>query len=146
MLSDTINVTIAGDDASVDTIAHKQRFLAEASRLLSESIDYAATLKTVARFAVPGIADWCVVDLIQDDGQIARVAIEHRDPSRLALAQTLQANFPPKADAPAGPAHVAHTGETEFEPSVPESLLRELAPEAERQRLLASLGINSYIS
>jgi signal transduction histidine kinase len=147
MLSDTIDVTIAADEATITaTRSAKLRFLAEASRLLSESIDYAATLKTVARLAVPSIADWCVVDLIQDDGQMARVAIEHRDPSRLALAHTLQSNFPPRAGAPAGPAHVVHTGETEFEPSVTESLLRELAPEAERQRLLASLGMNSYIS
>ena len=86
-----------------EAVAHRQRFLAEASRLLSESIDYAATLKTVARLAVPGIADWCVVDLIQDDGEMARVAIEHRDPSRLALAHTLQAHFPPKAGSAAGP-------------------------------------------
>jgi signal transduction histidine kinase len=171
MLSDTIDVIVgAHDEARVaaersarveaeharararqaetrsQAVAQRQRFLAEASRLLSESIDYAATLKTVARLAVPGIADWCVVDLMQDDGQIARVAIEHRDPSRLALAQKLQDNFPPRADAPAGPAHVAHTGQTEFEPWVSESRLEELAPEAERRRLLAALGMHSYIS
>jgi signal transduction histidine kinase len=171
MLSDTIDLTVgAADEARVaaersarveaehararareaetrsDAIAQRQRFLAEASRLLSESIDYAATLKTVARLAVPGIADWCVVDLMQNDGQIARVAIEHRDPSRLALAQKLQAHFPARTGAPSGPAHVAHTGQTEFEPQVSESLLEELAPEAERRRLLAALGMNSYIS
>ena len=153
MLSDTIDLTVSAPDearVTADTrsqaIAHRQRFLAEASRLLSESIDYAATLKTVARLAVPGIADWCVVDLMQQDGQMSRVAIEHRDQSRLALAQTLQDNFPPQAGAPAGPAHVAHTGQTEFEPSISASLLEELAPEAERRRLLAALGMHSYIS
>jgi len=170
MLSDTIDLTVGSSDETrvvaerpapladgvrscardAETrsrdVAQKQRFLAEASRLLSESIDYAATLTTVARLAVPGIADWCVVDLMQDDGEMARVAIEHRDPSRLALAQKLQEHFPPRADAHAGPARVAHTGETEFEPSVSASLLEELAPEAERRRLLAALGMHSYIS
>ena len=171
MLSDTIDLTVgAADEAGVaversarveaerararareaetrsQAVAQRQRFLADASRLLSESIDYAGTLKTVARLAVPGIADWCVVDLTQDDGQIARVAIEHRDPSRLAIAQKLQDDFPPRADAAAGPAHVAHTGQTEFEPRVSEARLEELAPEAERRRLLAALGMHSYIS
>jgi signal transduction histidine kinase len=144
MLSDTIDLTVGVSDEA--SIAQRQRFLVEASRLLSESIDYAATLKTVARLAVPGIADWCVVDLTQDDGQMARVAIEHRDPARLVLAQKLQTHFPPRTGAPAGPAHVAYTGRTEFEPWVSESLLEELAPEAERRRLLAALGMNSYIS
>ena len=133
-------------EARSEAVAQRQRFLAEASRLLAESMDYAATLKTVARLAVPSIADWCVVDLMQDDGQMARVAIEHRDPARLALAQKLQENFPPRTGAPSGPAHVAQTGQTEYEASVSESLLEEIAPEAERRRLLAALGINSYIS
>jgi signal transduction histidine kinase len=133
-------------EARSEAMAQRQRFLGEASRLLSESIDYAATLKTVARLAVPTIADWCVVDLMQNDGQMTRVAIEHRDPSRLVLAHKLQAHFPPPVGASAGPAHVVHTGQTEFEPSVTESLLEELAPEAERRRLLAALGMNSYIS
>jgi signal transduction histidine kinase len=133
-------------EARSEAVAQRQRFLAEASRLLAESMDYAATLKTVARLAVPGIADWCVVDLMTDDGHMARVAIEHRDPERLALTHQLQESFPPRAGAPAGPAHVVHTGETEFEPQVSQSRLEEIAPEAERRRLFRALGVNSYIS
>jgi signal transduction histidine kinase len=83
---------------------------------------------------------------MQDDGKMARVAIEHRDPERLALAHKLQENFPPLAGARAGPSHVVHTGQTEFEPHVSELRLEEIAPEAERRRLLDALGMNSYIS
>src|SRR5688500_20317932 len=50
------------------TAAQRQRFLAEASRVLAEYLDYRATLRTVARLAVPDGADWSVVALIQDDG------------------------------------------------------------------------------
>jgi len=133
-------------DIRSETIAQRQRFLADASRLLAESIDYAATLKTVARLAVPTIADWCVVDLIQGDEEMTRVAIEHRDSSRLALAQKLQEHFPPRAGALAGPAKVVHTGHTEFEVEISESRLSEIAPETERRQLLGALGMNSYIS
>jgi signal transduction histidine kinase len=127
-------------------VLQRQRFLAEASRLLAESMDYAATLKTVARLAVPSIADWCVVDLMQDDGRMARVAIEHRDLSRLALAHKLQDDFPPRPGASAGPGRVVDTGTTEFEPHVSESRFEQIAPEAERRHLLGVLGMNSYIS
>jgi signal transduction histidine kinase len=139
MLSDTIDVMI-------EAVVERHRFLGDASRLLAESLDYATTLSTVARLAVSIIADWCVVDLVQDDGKIARVAIEHRDPLRLALAHKLQEDFPPLAGAAAGPAHVVHTGATEFEPQLSQSRLEEMAPEAERRRLLGALGMNSYIS
>jgi signal transduction histidine kinase len=84
--------------------------------------------------------------LIQNDGEMARVAIEHRDPDRLPLAHKLQESFPPKVGASAGPAHVVHTGQTEFEPHVTESRFEQIAPEAERRRILGALGMNSYIS
>jgi hypothetical protein len=88
--------------------AQRQRFLAESSRLLAESLDHRDTLQTVALLAVPDIADWCVVDLVQDDGSMARVAVEHRDP-----------------EAESGPAHVVHTGKTEIETHISESALQD---------------------
>jgi len=47
--------------------ASEQRayFLAEASRLLSASLDYPAALKNMAALAVPTLADWCVVDIVE---------------------------------------------------------------------------------
>jgi signal transduction histidine kinase len=128
-----------------DAAAQRQRFLSEASRILAESLDYTATLATVARLAVPDIADWCVVDLVQEGGT-ARVAIEHRDPAKLAVARQLQGNFPPRREASFGPSNVIRTGETEFESHIPPAALREIAPEPERLRLLEALGLNSYIS
>ncbi len=129
-----------------DIGAQRLRFLAEASRLLAESIDYEATLKTVARLAVPDIADWCVVDLLQADGTLSRVAIAHRDPVRHELAHRLRECFPPKVDATSGPANVARTGRTEFAVDIADSVLRQIAPEPERLRLLSQLGMHSYIS
>jgi signal transduction histidine kinase len=126
--------------------ARRQRFLAEASRVLAESMDYEATLKVVARLAVPDIADWCVVDVLQTDGSLARVAIEHKDPDRRTLARRLQDEFPPRADAPSGPTHVTRTGRMEFETHIPDALLRDIAPEPERLRILSELGLQSYIS
>ena len=128
-----------------EAAAQRQRFLAEASRVLAESLDYRATLRTVARLAVPDIADWCVVDLMQDDGSLARVAIEHKDPSRLALAQQLQDNFPPRRDAVMGPTNVARTGQTEFATRLSDATLREIGAEPGRLSLLLRLGCNSYI-
>ena len=135
-----------GAERRTQTAAQRQQFLADASRALAESLDYRATLQTVARLAVPAIVDWCVVDLRHEDGSLARVAVEHRDPARHALANDFQERFPPRADAAVGPANVIRTGRTEFEPHVSESALRKMAPEPERARLLAELGFNSYLS
>ena len=59
-----------------------ESFMAEASRVLASSMDYAETLKRVARLAVPQIADWCAVDVLGRDGEIERVAVHHADPGQ----------------------------------------------------------------
>src|SRR5262245_53978886 len=59
-----------------------QRFLYEASSVLSMSLNYDITLWTLARAGLPHLADGCVVDAIQADGSIKRVAVAHVRPER----------------------------------------------------------------
>src|SRR5262245_53581118 len=61
-----------------------QRFLYEASSILSISLDYDITLWTLARAGLPHLADACVVDANQEDGSIKRVAVAHVRPEREA--------------------------------------------------------------
>lgn len=72
----------------------RQQFIVAASRMLAESLDYETTLQSVAQLAVPDIADWCVVDLLQADGTMARVATAHKDRSRGQSFMTAVASDP----------------------------------------------------
>jgi len=54
-----------------------QRFLYEASSVLAMSLDYEITLWTLARAGIPHLADGCVVDMVQGDGSVKRVAVAH---------------------------------------------------------------------
>src|SRR5205085_9414108 len=56
--------------ASAQRAAERLRFLAEASSTLASSLEYPTTLENVARLAVPRFADWCAVDVVDDDGAI----------------------------------------------------------------------------
>ena len=85
-----------------------RRFLAEASKVLASSLDYATTLRNIARLAVPELADWCFVDVLED-GRIERLAVEHADPRKARLATELTRRYPPD---PANPAGVARAVET----------------------------------
>jgi hypothetical protein len=55
-------------------------------------LDYQATLGTVARLAVPTIADWCAVD-ISVDGRLRTLAVAHVDPAKVALGQRLRSGI-----------------------------------------------------
>ncbi|MDP9105373.1 MAG: ATP-binding protein, partial [Candidatus Eremiobacteraeota bacterium] len=59
--------------------AHEREFLSRSSEIFAQSLDLDATLKAVAWFTVPDMADWCQIDLRTDDGRIKTVAMAHRD-------------------------------------------------------------------
>jgi len=122
----------------------RDRFLGEASRILAESLDLQDTLRSIARLAVPEIADICIIDLVRDGGTLERVATEHRDAARAGLASQLHRN-PPREDSVSGAPHVVRTGRTEYVPRISDSLLQQREQAPERLRILRSLGLNSTI-
>jgi len=63
----------------------RRDFLARAGSALASSLDYRATLAAVAQLAVPQLADWCGIDLIEPDEKTATgVASAHADPAGAA--------------------------------------------------------------
>src|SRR5215207_1264589 len=122
-----------------------QRFLAEASEMFSPSLDYRETLASVARLAVPTLADWCAVDGLEEDGSVERLAVEHEDPEKVALAVKLQERYPSDPDAPSGVPNVLRTGRPEFYPEVTDEMLETAARDEEYLRLLREVGFRSVI-
>jgi PAS domain S-box-containing protein len=56
--------------------------LARASEILGSSRHYEATLRRVAELAVRDLADWCLVDLLDEEGNPTRVAAAHSGPGK----------------------------------------------------------------
>ena len=69
-------------------------FLADATAILSRSLDYEQTLAAVARLAVPEIADWCAVDIIDPAGKLQRLAVAHVDPVKVEHARVIEQKYP----------------------------------------------------
>src|SRR5918993_916138 len=122
-----------------------QQFLAEASASLSSSLDYRATLARVARLAVPYLADWCAIDILEEDGSLDRLALTHQDPDKVALAQELEERYPPDPEAQRGVSQVLRTAQSELGPKIPESLLEETVQDTRHREILRELGLKSYI-
>jgi PAS domain S-box-containing protein len=120
-------------------------FLADASAALASSLDYEQTLRNVAQLAVPGIADWCAVDLVDDDGDRRTVAVAHVDPERVALAEALRAYVPDRVDPDEGLGRVLRTGEAALYPRVTDEMLAAAAVDAEHLELLRDVGFRSLL-
>ena len=121
-----------------------QRFLAESSKQFAQSLDYEATLKNIARLAVPTIADWCVVDLVED-GTVRRVSVAHVDPEKEQLAAELQERYPPDPNSATGITSVLSTGRSELHSEISEDELSAVSRDREHFLLLRALGFRAYI-
>lgn len=121
-------------------------FLSEAGRTLASSLDYELTLQQVARLAVPAIADWCVIDVVDEEGGgLRRLAVAHVDPDRVDFARELSRRYPPSPNHPMGPSHVVATGEPELVSEITDALLEANAQDEEHLALLRGIGFSSYM-
>src|SRR2546425_5231432 len=129
--------------SEAETNAERLAFLAEASTVLASSLDYQTNLMSVAKLAVNRLADWCAVDVTDEDNGFHRVALVHRDPSRMEWAGEFQKRFGTNASAPQGVAHVMRTGKAKIYTDIPDSMLFALAQDAEHFKILQELGLAS---
>lgn len=120
------------------------RFLLEASEVLTTSLDYEDTLRSVAELATRSIADWAAVDLVED-GEVRRVAVAHPDPAKLRIARDIERRYPTDPSSPAGIHHVIRTGERVLVAEIPEEMLLRAAHDEEHLRLIRELDLQSYM-
>ncbi len=120
------------------------RFISEASQILGASLDIEATLRQVAQLAVPTIADWCAIDMLEPDGRLRSVAIAHEDPDKVALVDELRRAYPEEPDSGSGAYAVVaqrHTMVVE----VTSEMLAGAARDERHGRLLAELDLHSWM-
>ena len=93
--------------------------LADAGEVLADTRDVPGIMRQVVRISLPTFADWCVVDLVRDDGAIERIASAHADPAKEPLVRALQGPEPTSwdADSPMVRPWPTARGRCSFEPS-----------------------------
>ncbi len=123
------------------------RFLAEASRLLATSLDYATTLQSVARIVVPILGDFCFFDVILPDAMIQRVAGQHANTARQSFfAETCQF-IPPVAHHHGHPvADVLATGKPEFVPYIDEGWMQKAAVSPNHLQFMHEINLQSMLT
>jgi PAS domain S-box-containing protein len=123
----------------------QQRLLAEISVLLVSSPDNELMLAQLTRLIVPRLADWCAVHILEEGGDIRRLAFAHSDPAKQALVGDRPERYPLDPSARHIVSHVLRSSEPEFYLDVPDELLIEAARDPEHLRTLRALGFTSYM-
>ncbi|MCU1283278.1 MAG: multi-sensor signal transduction histidine kinase, partial [bacterium] len=81
-------MAVANRDIHARKVAEARLQLLSKVGTLHEIAEYDGVLGAVARLSIPELADWCVVDVVED-GRWRRAKAAHRDPSKVALAEEI---------------------------------------------------------
>ncbi|GAC1640413.1 MAG: hypothetical protein NVS4B8_07930 [Herpetosiphon sp.] len=123
----------------------KVRFLAEATTILTETLDYEHTLDNLTRLAVPYIADLCSVYISGPDGIPCQLAVHHPDPAKVEQAREIDRLYPASLEMPDGPTRAIMTGMPALIPEMTEEALVGITRNAEHLTALRSLGFTSLM-
>ena len=130
--------------ASAEASERRAAFLAEAGVALTSSLDYGETLSKLVHLAVPVLADWCIVDVLEDNGRARRLAVAHARPEDDALAEEMQ-RFAPTPDGHTPEAVALRPGQPALLIADVRDRLADLSSNAEHRAVLGRLGLRSMI-
>ena len=135
----------------IDLTEHKRadrqaQLLSEAGRILGSTLEADATVAAIAHLAVPRLADLCAVHLREPDGSIRLLALAGLDPQAERAAIESAARHPVDPAHAHGVAAVLRSGKTEWERSLPDSLLVDRADSAGHLAELRAARMLSYIA
>jgi PAS domain S-box-containing protein len=88
-------VAILADVTRRSRAEENLRFLARANELLVASLDWERTLAAVAELAVPALAGYLVIDLLDEDDELHWVVAVHADPEKTELVREMRGRYPP---------------------------------------------------
>jgi len=110
-------VAILADVTRRSRAEENLRFLARANELLVASLDWERTLSAIAELAVPALAGYLVIDLLDDEDELHWVVAVHAEPEKTELVRELRGQYPPTLST--HPIQVAlRTGEPQLLPDL----------------------------
>jgi PAS domain S-box-containing protein len=123
----------------------RRSFLAHATEDLLNAADYHDALARIASLAVPRLADWASVDIVDGSGIPRRLAVAHVDPAKVQFARELAERYPPDRDATSGVPEVIRSGKAELYPELPRDMLERAARDDEHRRIIRELDLRSAL-
>jgi PAS domain S-box-containing protein len=119
-------------------------FVADASALLSSTMDPDAILSRLARLAVPRLADWCAIDVARPNLAHERLIIAHRDEEKAAMISEIDRDYrlPPEIDPIV---NVLTTGKSQLVEYLDPAYVESFARDERHLEIIRGLGFTSWL-
>jgi signal transduction histidine kinase/uncharacterized protein YigA (DUF484 family) len=135
----------AAQRAAADLAARRAAFLAQTVTVLDSALEPDATLVSLARLAVPPLADCAIVDLVTDDGEVHRVDVVDIDPTRRGASETIR-RIPPEIRGDGAFARATRTGQPVLLSNIAEATRGTSGrQDSEYQRLIRAAACESLL-
>jgi signal transduction histidine kinase len=121
-------------------------FLTEASRRLAASLDYESTLTSIAGMSTSYFDAWVIVDVVDDDGEIRRLTVQHPDPEKQEAARAFRDRYRPLPNDLLDVTRVIREGRPDIACDISADALAERARNDEQLALLETLCTHAYLS
>ena len=145
--NENVNVTPLDvpDVSSITSREDKLRFLLESAKLLSTKVDFRTWLLEKARLTVPSLADWCAIDVLNEQGGLERIAVIHRDQKMTDYLFEFEKRFPTTEKNSSDLYTAIRTGEAQFVPVVTDETIRQGARSPEHLQAMQRPGPKSLM-
>ncbi|MBA3274067.1 MAG: response regulator [Chthoniobacterales bacterium] len=131
--------------AEAEAAQERLAFLADASNVLSGSLDYEETFENLAKLAVPRLADFCIIDVAEEGDTLRQVAVAHKDPEQQTKLKQLQEHYPAGVAARHAGTRVFQSGKAEFG-DVNDAKLEAMFEDQSTREFVRSLGAKCYVA
>ncbi|MDC0672326.1 ATP-binding sensor histidine kinase [Nannocystis radixulma] len=131
--------------AAAEEAERRSAILAEAGRILSDSLDNTETLARLGQLCVRSLSDWCVIDIVEGEA-IRRVAGAHKDPASAPLLAELRRRYPPRRDSPYPVARVLRTGQPLLFAEISDEDVRASCLDETHAQLIRALGTTTALA
>jgi PAS domain S-box-containing protein len=141
---------IARDITEQKRASERSAFLVDMAALLAGSLDYEVTLRSIARLSTtpfPGatysFADYALIDILERDGTLRRIAAAHRDSRQEHLLEQARGYAPDREGSPL--ARPLRTGQPILVSNISENDMRSMSRGPDHLRIMRELGPKSLI-
>ncbi|MGV0028528.1 response regulator [Phormidesmis priestleyi] len=125
---------------------NRLRFLAEASVILTASLDYKTTLENIAGLTVPFLADFCFFDVVTSGGNIHRAAWSYYDRTRPHWFDQIQSFVPSQSFTSHPTRQAIASGKSALTPIVTDEWMQTIATRNEHLEFMRELRFQSEIA